>query len=108
MAEDFIDFTMLQKRGLLNNEEQSEQSEDVIDLTAPSGGTATSETSGASALSFFDNPSALSSGSSGSSTASPSSSMEVSDLKVRLENAEYKLERALERIAELERKSPAS
>jgi len=112
---DVIDFTRLQKRGILQRAMESSANNqndgEVIDLGAANQtNTGAGESTGNAFSNLFgalDNPS--SSTNSLTDTASNSNSLGASetafnDMKVKLENTEYKLERALERLAQIEEK----
>lgn len=117
---DVLDFTLLQKRGLLKIKEDT--TPDVIDLTQQNTGIVdnpvipiTNEQSISPGTSPFDMLNSLASVSSSSltNTESPSSFGTGSDLKsnsdfsslnVRVENLEYKIERLLEKISLVESK----
>jgi len=127
---DVIDFTRLQKQGILKRVEESSAAEssgsDVVDLSSSSlSSTDSSGTSSNPLAGFFNNvdspstpaSSAFSSESAVSNsensygsytdklkTARASKLAEFNSMKIKLEDAEYKLGKALERIEKLEEK----
>ena len=119
---DYVDYTLLKKKGLLKDEEQ--QKSDVIDFTNTSGASVPVPSAGSVSVSGENNPfgfldsmaSASSSPSSSSSyyrndtqsTSSSSSPTEVNSLKIKVEDLEYKIEKLLEKIAKMEEKMGTS
>ncbi len=107
MANDIIDFTMLHKKGILqramrkneldNANSKSEGS--VVDFTKTNF--SAGDSSSASPIASNHLAGFFGSVNSGSSIVE---SLDFGSLKIKLEDAEYKLERALERLDVLERK----
>ncbi|MBI3334825.1 hypothetical protein HYZ97_05035 [Candidatus Pacearchaeota archaeon] len=100
-GDEFIDYTLLQKRGLLKQKEQALQNQvgndGMLDLTASSPT--------ASSGNPFDMLSTLASSSPSSTpSALPTGSpdLEVQGLKNKLEDVEYKLERLMERLMRID------
>jgi hypothetical protein len=106
---DIIDFTLLQKRGLIKKQRKAR---DILDLTA---GQAVQQSlneeiskqgseAGASPLSFLDNLAGASSesgsyfDSENKGELSEEKSAEINTLRVKLEDLEYKLERLMEKF----------
>lgn len=116
MGGDIIDFTMLHKKGILQRAMQKSEIDNVnsrnegsvVDFTRTSSSAVDSASALPSALPDISNPLAgfFGGDSSGGSAASADFAvkLDISSLKFKLEDAEYKLERALERIDALERK----
>ncbi|MBX4196032.1 hypothetical protein KW805_00385 [Candidatus Pacearchaeota archaeon] len=96
---DVLDFTMLQKRGILKKKEPEK---DIVDLTGPQPSTITAVPS-PSPLSFFDtiapsSPSVF-------NTPSPNPQEhggDIQTLRVKIDDLEYKLDRFLERLDMIE------
>src|SRR3989344_341671 len=90
-----LDLTDLQRRGILKKAQQAEQiqakseikSNDYLDITTPQS---------SSPLSFLDSLANI--------NPTPQNSPDLSDVKVKLENFEYKLERFMERLEAIESK----
>jgi len=111
---DYIDYTLLKKRGLLRaGSDRSVGNDAVVDMTSLSSSPSMSSSSSSSSFnsssgSPFDMLNSLASTSSGSeSSSSFSSSSENSDLgalKLKIEDIEYKLERLIDRISVLDSK----
>jgi len=110
-----IDYTLLQKRGILKKSEAKKlpfgfDKKGMIDFTSPSvdnsSQTASSSGNEGGFFGFLDNPPAANSGSQsqGYYSNDSASGNEVSALKIKLEDLEFKLERFLERIALVESK----
>ena len=99
---DFLDLTLLQKRGLLKIKEEPGQNieNEYADLTPP---TASVEPS-APSFDFLDSLAGTSNPPSLQAPHSENSSADIQHLNVKLEDLEYKLERFLERIEKLELK----
>jgi hypothetical protein len=109
---DILDFTILQKRGLLKKDETSKTNSQIneragsIDLTptfpsAPQSITSVNNSQPQDLFGFLDSKSE---GSSISFTPEPTQSKEVEHLKVKIDDLEYKIERLLEKLALLESK----
>lgn len=104
-GDEFIDYTLLYKRGLLKQKEQALKdkvgSDGVLDFT-----TVGSSGVNQGVANPFDMLSNLASSSSPSSSfpssTSSSSDSDVNSLKLKIEDIEYKLERLLERIARVD------
>ena len=108
---DYIDYSLLQKRGLLKVSPKKEN--DFLDLTRQQAekvfsNNSASNASGSNPLaSFFDDSSSASnslssSSSSGITTYGNESPADLSSLKIKIEDIEYKLERLIERLNRLE------
>ncbi len=100
---EFIDYTLLQKRGLLKVSEMK-QSESVkssngfLDFTQTANSSAnTSSAPADSPFSFLDNAAQASAG---NGTSHP----DLNALKLKIEDIEYKIERLLERLSGIEYK----
>lgn len=110
--DEVIDYTLLHKRGLLKLPAQ-EKKDEVIDYTNTSSVSAANPVSSPPSSSqsnplggFFDMTSVANSSQSESNSSPPtilaSSSDEVSSLRVKVDDLEYKIDRLLDRIASLE------
>lgn len=107
-SDEVIDYTYLQKRGLLKLPKEQETNENkVIDYTSsnpvnPIASSNESTTNSNPLGSFFDSANAFQNTSPTNTSNSTSNSDEIATLRVKLDDLEYKFERAMERIAELE------
>lgn len=115
---DYVDYTILKKKGLLKDEEQPKS--DVIDFTNTSGASVPVPSVSSAAGSGESNPfgfldsmasaSASSSSSGGSyygndtQTSQTNSPSDVNSLRIKVEDLEYKIEKLLEKIAKMEEK----
>ena len=122
---DYIDYTLLKKKGILKIKDNNNDI-GVIDLTqisSPPSSLQTSQSSGSGFGSFFGSADASPPSSPSSSTSyfdnSPSSSTssaqsssssnsDLSALKIKLEDFEYKIEKLLERLSKIESRLPIS
>lgn len=114
---EYVDYTLLKKRGLLKMHENVSASESrinnssgFVDFTAGMSNNSSSNNSAGSASSPFDLLSNLTSGSNsagstngsyyggGSSSTSSSSSEDVNALKLKIEDLEYKIQMLIERM----------
>ena len=103
---DILDLTLLQKRGLLKQE--SPQTPDVIDLRVPIATlTPPSPTSTPADVSPFGMLDALATSTPTPTFSSEAPTPELSAMKIKLDDVEYKLERLLERLSALESKLPS-
>lgn len=113
-SEDYIDYTILQKKGIINAEETegrilnlgASTGASVHAVHSPLGNTSSFETN---PFGFLDSAAASSSssGEGGSyygSTDTKPVHPEINSLKIRIEDLEYKIERLLEKIAKVEEK----
>ncbi|MBX4212417.1 hypothetical protein KW787_03125 [Candidatus Pacearchaeota archaeon] len=102
---DVLDFTMLQKRGILKKHEQEK---DIIDLTQDPVAAAQQivpiSAAAPSPLSFFDTVSPAPSFFDAQPQNNLQSSTDVQSLKVKIDDLEYKLDRFLERVEMIESK----
>ncbi len=111
---DLIDFTRLQKQGILkkvaDKDREANSNIDIVDLR-PKASSQTNSDEGISALSFLSNLASASNENSASSQASgfdrgleekKKRLAEFSNMKVSIENLEYKMDRFLERIEQIE------
>ena len=103
-SNDIVDFTLLQKRGILKKETTTNRpltanpSANFIDVTSSSS--PTSSTHAPDLLGFLD-------ANASQPSLSPSPPLEHSELqplKVKIDDLEFKLERLLEKISEVENK----
>jgi len=115
MGDDYVDYTLLKKKGILKLKEEKLRSSlrsegGFVDLT-PFRNETTIEPSSSSAMPPMGNFGFLSDmasvGSSSSSDNVPTESLKVNEsdlsaLKIKLDDMEYKLERFIERIDKLE------
>lgn len=104
MSDDYLDLTLMQKRGLLKiRKEESER--ELLDLTKP-------RTSSVPAVASEPTPSfdfLKSMAGIGETVATPTPSLgsensDLSSLKIKIEDTEYKLERLIERLERIEEK----
>ncbi|MBM3232914.1 hypothetical protein FJZ18_01975 [Candidatus Pacearchaeota archaeon] len=112
---DIIDFTMLQKRGLLKKEEVPSSNVHIdnrtgfIDLTPPipssQSPVTTNDNQPQDLFGFLESKSG---DTSSSSLPEPPQSKEFEHLKVKIDDLEYKIDRLLEKIAFLESKVSSS
>jgi len=117
MSIDFIDYTMLQKRGFLKKAPEAKSdikvnSDGMIDFTQMQNTSSNASTNTASTSSspfdFLNSMAGVGASSPSSIPAIFSSSSdtnsELNALKFKLEDTEYKLERLVERLAKIEEK----
>lgn len=106
---EMLDYTLLQKRGILKIPQQ-EKAQDVIDFTQAASPSSAPIQTAYSALAS-DNPFGMldtfaqmgaTTPSSSNTEIAPSSSSEVQALKIKIEDLEYKLERLVEKIAKMD------
>jgi hypothetical protein len=104
---DVLDFTELQKRGLLKVPEKKAEdnvtvnSEGYAVLGSPSASASgSSAESGAGALGFLDALAGV--GTSSGNTSSSVDATELQGLKNKIDDLEYKLDRLMEKIAKME------
>lgn len=113
---DVIDFVELQKRGLLEAARAVEadsripmSKEGIVDFSAlananSSSGGSVGSNSGGGFLGFLDSPSSSSDSSFSNSMSNTNSNRgdEISHLKVKIEDLEFKLDRLMEKLARIE------
>lgn len=107
---DVIDFTLLQKKGLLRESDVDNSSgNEVLDLTKISTNSGISNGATSDVGNPFDMLSSLASASSSTGPTYPSSNSypnsdnsDMQNLRVKLDDLEYKFERLMEKIGKLE------
>lgn len=99
-----IDYTFLKKRGLLKVPETNNE-EDFVDLTSVKSNDipSTNSSSAMSDFGFLSNMASIGAGNE-TNTPSASSDSEISSLKIKLDNLEYKFERLIEKMEKIEGK----
>ena len=125
MPVDYVDYTLLQKKGLLKIKNESQTQEEsvkvdnqgFVDFTQSTNSSPSNTVPAASSapagdmFGFLDNPTPPSSSSaiygnssSSSSLTSSDTSSDVNALRLKLDDTEYKIERLIERLARIEEK----
>lgn len=107
---DVIDFTLLQKKGLLRDSDvDNSSSNEVLDLTKINTNSGISNSTAGDVGNPFDMLSSLASVSSSTGPTYPSSNSypnsdnsDMQNLRVKLDDLEYKFERLMEKIGKLE------
>jgi len=104
---DVIDLTDMEKKGLLQRQRGANDG-DVVDLVPSGSSNISSKGGGVPTLGFLDNLAGASSSGESSSVgeslrnARGSALGQVNQLKIKLEDMEYKMEKLVERLSELE------
>ncbi len=96
---DVLDLTLLQKKGILKVPEIKDEYVDITKVNQQSSGV---KAESVSPFSFLD--SLAQSNSSSSSSITSDNSADLSNLRVQIDNLEFKIERLLERLDKIESK----